>query len=82
MHLIDRVAHTNRWSDRHPRDKLLLGGGLLILSVVLPPIPGAVLVLMAAVAATVLGARVPAGDYLRVVMLPAALSSRRRYTCS
>jgi cobalt/nickel transport system permease protein len=43
MHLIDRVAHTNRWSARHPRDKLLLGGGLLILSVVLPPVPGAIL---------------------------------------
>ena len=72
MHLIDRVAHTNRWSGRNPRDKLLLGGGLLILSVVLPPVPGAILVLIAAVAATVAGARVPAGDYLRVLMLPAA----------
>jgi len=72
MHLIDRVAHTNRWSGRNPRDKLLLGGGLLILSVVLPPVPGAILVLIAAVTATVGGARVPAGDYLRVLMLPAA----------
>lgn len=72
MHLIDRVAHTNRWSGRNPRDKLLLGGGLLILSVVLPPVPGAILVLIAAVTATVAGARVPAGDYLRVLMLPAA----------
>lgn len=72
MNLIDRVAHTNRWSGRHPRDKLLLGGGLLLLSVVLPPIPGAILVLIAAMTATVVGARVPAGDYFRVLMLPAA----------
>lgn len=72
MHLIDRVAHTNRWSGRNPRDKLLLGGGLLVLSVVLPPIPGAILVLIAAVTATVAGARIPIGDYLRVLMLPAA----------
>jgi cobalt/nickel transport system permease protein len=72
MHLIDRVAHTNRWSARHPGDKLLLGGGLLILSLVLPPIPGAILVLIAAVTVTVAGARVPAGDYLRVLIPPAA----------
>ncbi len=72
MHLIDRVAHTNRWSKRHPGDKLLLGGGLLSLGVVLPPVPGAILVLIAAVTATVAGARIPAGDYLRVLMLPAA----------
>lgn len=72
MHLIDRIAHTNRWSDRHPGDKLILGGGLLMLSVVLPPIPGALLVLVAAVTATIAGAGVAAGDYFRVLMLPMA----------
>jgi cobalt/nickel transport system permease protein len=72
MHLVDRVAHTNRWSGRHPADKLLLGGGLLVLSVVLPAVPGAILVLIAASVATVRGAGVAAGDYLRVLMLPAA----------
>lgn len=72
MHLIDRLAHTNRWSDRHPADKLLLGGGLLVLSVGLPPVPGSILVLITAVTATLAGARVPVGDYLRVLMLPAA----------
>lgn len=72
MHLIDRLAHTNRWSDRHAVDKLLLGGGLLILSVVLPAVPGAILVLLAAVTATLAGARVPVRDYLRVLMPPTA----------
>jgi cobalt/nickel transport system permease protein len=72
MHLIDRLAHTNRWTDRHPGEKLLLGGGLLFLSVILPPVPGAVLILAAAVAAAVFGARTPAADYCRVLALPAA----------
>jgi cobalt/nickel transport system permease protein len=72
MHLIDRLAHTNRWTDRHPGEKLLLGGGLLLLSVVLPPVPGAVLILTAAAAAAVFGARTPVADYCRVLALPAA----------
>jgi cobalt/nickel transport system permease protein len=72
MHLIDRLAHTNRWTDRHPGEKLLLGGGLLLLSVVLPPVPGAVLILAAAAAAAVFGARTPVADYCRVLALPAA----------
>ena len=72
MHLVDRLAHTNRWAERHPAEKLVLGGGLLILAVALPPAPAAVLVLIAAVAAAVVGARVPVVDYFRVLALPAA----------
>jgi cobalt/nickel transport system permease protein len=72
MHLIDRLAHTNRWTERHPGEKLLLGGGLLILGVVLPPLPGAILVLAAAAGAAVLGARTPVVDYCRILALPVA----------
>ena len=72
MHLIDRIAHTNRWSGRHPGDKVLLGGGLLSLSVLLPTLPGAPLILLTAIIAAVAGARIRVGEYLRVLMLPAS----------
>lgn len=70
MQIVERLAHTNRWTQRHPGEKLLLGGSLLALSVCLPPMPGAALVLVAAIAAALLGARLPAGDYVRVFVLP------------
>jgi cobalt/nickel transport system permease protein len=72
MHLIDRIAHTNHWSGRHPGDKLLLGGGLLILSLLLPAFPGAPLILLTAIVAAIAGARIPAGEYFRVLLLPAS----------
>lgn len=72
MNAIDVIAHTNAWSARHPGEKVLLGGALLLLSLVLPPWPGAVLIVVAASAASVFGARIPAADFLRVLALPLA----------
>lgn len=34
---IDRIAHSNRWRDRHPGEKLFLCGGLLVLSLLGSP---------------------------------------------
>lgn len=71
MHTVERLAYTNRWRQRHPADKLILGGGLLVLAVVLPPWPGDALVLLAAAAAALLGARLPLADYSRLLAVPA-----------
>ena len=71
MHLVERVQHTNAWSGWHPGGKLLLGGSLLLLSMVLPVFPGALLIL-ASVAGAVLVARIRAADYLRVLAAPLA----------
>jgi cobalt/nickel transport system permease protein len=71
MNLVERVQHTNAWSRRHPGGKLLLGSSLLLLSMVLPVFPGALLVL-ASVAGAVLIARIRAADYLRVLAAPLA----------
>lgn len=70
MDLIDRIAQTNRWSGRHPGEKLALGGGLLLLSLVLPAIPAAPLILLGAVVAVLVGARVSVRDYLAVFAAP------------
>lgn len=72
MTAVDRLAHDNAWSRRHPLDKMVLAGGLLLLSIVLPPMPGAALVLAAALAAAVFGARVPAAGFARLMAAPVA----------
>lgn len=41
---IDAAAHGSRWRHRHPLEKALLGLGLTVLAVTLPPWPGAPLV--------------------------------------
>ncbi|MGW6416821.1 cobalt ECF transporter T component CbiQ [Streptomyces sp. NPDC055055] len=41
---IDAAAHGSRWRARHPAEKALLGFGLTLCAVCLPPWPGAVLV--------------------------------------
>ena len=70
MNVVDRIAHTNRWSCRHPGEKFLLGGGFLLFSITLPVIPGALLILVAAISTTVLAARVRSCDYLRLLLAP------------
>ncbi len=60
---IDVAAHSSRWRRRHPLDKTVLALGLTALAVTLPPWPGAVLVLVTALA-LLLG---PAGVTLRKV---------------
>ncbi|MEU1281368.1 cobalt ECF transporter T component CbiQ [Streptomyces sp. NPDC005805] len=54
---IDAAAHSSRWRRRHPCEKAVLGLGLTVAAVCLPPWPGAVLV-AAATLAVLLG---PAG---------------------
>jgi cobalt/nickel transport system permease protein len=72
MNAIDAIAHTNAWSGRHPAEKALLGGSLLVLSLVLPPWPAAALIVVSVLAAATLGARIPPGSLLRVLALPLA----------
>ena len=72
MNAIDVIAHTNTWSRRPPGEKVLLGGSLLLLSVVLPPWPAGALILAAVCAAATLGARIPPQAFLRVLALPIA----------
>lgn len=70
MLLIDETAHTGRWRRRHPGEKAFLALGLLVLAVVLPPWPGALLTGVAAVTALLAGARVPWRTAARLLALP------------
>jgi cobalt/nickel transport system permease protein len=72
MRAIDHHAWTNRWRDWHPAEKLLPAGGLLILTLVLPPLTTAPLVLGGMTLATVGGAGVSLKTWLSVLAAPAA----------
>lgn len=70
VHRIDLCAHTNRLRHRHPVEKLTLAGGMLFLSLVLPSIPTASLILVIMAVVTVGGAGIPVRTYAWVLSAP------------
>lgn len=71
MRAIDHHAWSNRWSDRHPAEKLVPALGLLGVALVSPPLTTAPLVWVVAVFATVFGAGVPLRALLGMLAAPA-----------
>ncbi|MGW0904587.1 cobalt ECF transporter T component CbiQ [Streptomyces sp. NPDC002853] len=67
---IDAAAHSSRWRRRHPVDKAVLGLGLTVLAVSLPPWPGAALVLVAALTVLFGPAGVPPRKLWRAYRVP------------
>ncbi|MEU3738024.1 MULTISPECIES: cobalt ECF transporter T component CbiQ [unclassified Streptomyces] len=67
---IDAAAHSSPWRRRHPVDKAVLGLGLTVLAVSLPPWPGAALVLVAALAVLLGPAGVPPRKLWRAYRVP------------
>lgn len=74
MFQIDRCAYTNRWCCRHPLEKLTLALGMLLLSLLLPPVPGALLIFGVMALVTVAGAGIPLALYLRLLLAPAGFA--------
>lgn len=66
---IDTLAHTNRWSERHIVDKSLWAGGLIVAALVVPVVPGALLVI-AAVAVSAASAGIRPGEMFTVLRVP------------
>jgi cobalt/nickel transport system permease protein len=67
---IDAAAHSSRWRRRHPVDKAVLGLGLTVLAISLPPWPGAALVLLTALAVLLGPAGVPGRKLWRTYRVP------------
>ncbi|MGI5471804.1 cobalt ECF transporter T component CbiQ [Streptomyces sp. CA-132043] len=67
---IDAAAHSSRWRRRHPVDKAVLGLGLTVLAISLPPWPGAALVLLTALAVLLGPAGVPGRRLWRAYRVP------------
>ena len=74
MHPIDTSAHSNRWSFQHPLQKLLLAGGTLLLSLLLPPLSAGPIILVGMILLALLGARVPAKTYFRFLGVAGAFA--------
>ncbi len=69
---LDSIAFANRWSRRHPAEKSLLAGGLLLAALVSPKIPVA-LTVAAAVTILAIGlAGVPAAHWFRFLAMQSA----------
>ncbi|MFF1380488.1 cobalt ECF transporter T component CbiQ [Streptomyces sp. NPDC058308] len=67
---IDAAAHSSRWRRRHPVDKAVLGLGLTVLAISLPPWPGAALVVLAALVLLLGPAGVPPRKLWRAYRVP------------
>ena len=68
--VLDRAAWASPWRHRSVLDKSLLCGGLLLVTISLPPWPTAVAVAMIGLVAAVWLARVRIGLFLRAVVAP------------
>ncbi|MFD9409499.1 cobalt ECF transporter T component CbiQ [Streptomyces sp. NPDC059989] len=67
---IDAAAHSSRWRHRHPLEKALLGIGLTVTAVCLPPWPGGPLVAAATLAVLLGPAGVPGRQLWRAFRIP------------
>ncbi|WP_432094007.1 cobalt ECF transporter T component CbiQ [Streptomyces sp. bgisy100] len=67
---IDAAAHSSRWRRRHPLDKAVLALGLTVSAVCLPPWPGSLLVVVAALVLLLGPAAVPPRQLWRAYRIP------------
>ncbi|MFN0110281.1 MAG: cobalt ECF transporter T component CbiQ [Blastocatellia bacterium] len=78
MHLrhtdIDRCVYANRWRNRHAGEKLLLAGGMLLLTIALPPFPASLLIAATMIVVSLFVARIPWRTFSRVLVLPAGFA--------
>ncbi|MBF0419998.1 MAG: cobalt ECF transporter T component CbiQ [Magnetococcales bacterium] len=65
---IDKVAHLNRWRSRSVTEKATLALGMMIITISLPSLPVALMVMGVMTGAAILGARVPAKLWLACTM--------------
>ncbi len=70
LNLIDSAAHGNRIARASAVEKMTFTAGMLLLALVLPPIPGDLFVIAAAVIATLAVARIPLRVYAKVMAIP------------
>lgn len=72
-HLSD-IAFTNRWRGRSPWEKVLFGGGFLLIALLIPPLPGCVVIALIVSLAAVAGARIPLASWLTVLSVPVSFA--------
>jgi cobalt/nickel transport system permease protein len=72
-HLND-IAFTNHWRHRNPWEKVLFGAGFLVVALLIPPMPGTLLIALIVSAAAIAGARIPVSSWLTVLSVPVSFA--------
>jgi cobalamin biosynthesis protein CbiM/cobalt ECF transporter T component CbiQ len=72
-HLSD-IAFTNAWRHRNPWEKVLFGGGLLLVTFFVSPFPWCIAIALVVTIAAVAGARIPAWSWLGVLSVPVSFA--------
>jgi cobalt/nickel transport system permease protein len=72
-HLSD-IAFVNAWRHRNPWEKVLFGGGLLVVALLVPPWPWCIVVAVVVTIAATAGARIPASSWAGVLAIPVSFS--------
>lgn len=72
-HLND-IAFTNHWRHKNPWEKVLFGGGFLIVALLVPPMPGGILIALIVSIAAIAGARIPVASWLTVLSVPVSFA--------
>ena len=72
-HLSD-IAFTNAWRHRNPWEKVLFGGGLLLVTFFVPPFPWCIAIALLVTLAATAGARIPVSSWLGVLSVPVSFA--------
>jgi cobalamin biosynthesis protein CbiM/cobalt ECF transporter T component CbiQ len=72
-HLSD-IAFVNAWRHRNPWEKVLFGGGLLMVALLVPPFPWCVVIAVVVTVAATLGAKIPVSSWLGVLSVPVSFA--------
>jgi cobalt/nickel transport system permease protein len=72
-HLSD-IAFTNAWRHRNPWEKVLFGGGLLLVAFFVAPFPWCIAIALIVTIAALAGARIPASSWLGVLSVPVSFA--------
>ena len=72
-HLSD-IAFTNAWRHRNPWEKVLFGGGLLLVALLVPPLPWCLAIALLVTLAATAGAKIPVSSWLGVLAVPVSFA--------
>jgi cobalamin biosynthesis protein CbiM/cobalt ECF transporter T component CbiQ len=72
-HLSD-IAFTNAWRHRNPWEKVVFGGGLLLVALLVPPLPWCLAIALVVTLAATAGAKIPVSSWLGVLAVPVSFA--------
>jgi cobalt/nickel transport system permease protein len=71
---LSAIAFVNAWRHRNPWEKVLFGGGFLVVALLVPPLPWCALIALIVTLAATLGARIPVSNWVGVLLVPVSFA--------